>query len=220
MKLFSNSLHRDQWRWYLKRLPIESYKKGEIILLQGEVPRNVYIIKKGVVKTYGINNDGDERPVSFDAVGEIFPIGWLFEKIDRTQYFYQALTDCEVYAIPRKTLLRYWRLHPKMGYEMYATLAARFVTLQARIYALEQSKANEKIVYTLLYLAERFGASASASGTTKLSIPLTQQELANYIGLTRETTSVELKKLERMKAIKYSRYEYQVNLPKLRSIVE
>ncbi len=204
----------------MRRFPIESYKKSEIILLQGEVPRNVYIIKSGVVKTYGINNDGDERPVSFDTAGEIFPIGWLFEKIDRTQYFYQALTDCEVYAVPRKSLLRYWRLHPKMGYEMYATLAGRFVTLQARIYALEQSKANEKIVHTLLYLAERFGASTSAAGTTTLSIPLTQQELGNFIGLTRETTSVELKKLERMKAIKYSRYEYQVNLPKLRSIVE
>ena len=151
VKLFSNTLHRDQWQRYLKKYPVHVYKKGEIILLQNEIPNALRIIKSGLVKTYNINSHGEERPVSFDAQSEIFPAGWVFGKIERTEYFYEAFTNCELYEMPRKDFLLYMRLHPKMGYEMYAALASQHVSLQSRIYALEQSRASEKIIRTLLY---------------------------------------------------------------------
>ena len=90
-----------------------------------------------------------------------------------------------------------------------------------RIYALEQSKASEKIILTLLHLGERFALPASnKSKLTIIHLPITQQELANYIGITRETTSTELKKLERMKVIKHKNKQYEINIEKLRSLLE
>jgi CRP-like cAMP-binding protein len=162
------------------------YKKGEIILLQDEIPRHVGIVKSGMVKTYNINKHGEERPVSIDGQSEIFPIGWVYGKIEKTQYFYEAFTDSVIIELPRKDFLQYLKFHPRMGYEMYADLAARHVALQARIYALEQSRASEKIILTLIYLCDRFAAtSAGRSQIQHLKLPLTQQELENYIGLTR-----------------------------------
>jgi len=197
------------------------YKKGEIILLQDEIPRHVSIIKSGMVKTYNINKHGEERPISFDGHPEVFPIGWIYGKIERTEYFFEAFTDCEVFEMPRRDYLQYLRFHPKMGYEMYASLAARHVSLQARIYALEQSRASDKIILTLLYLCNRFAAStAGHSNIQHLKLPLTQQELANYIGITRETTSTELKKLEKQNIIKHNKLEYTIDVIKLRSLVE
>ncbi len=179
------------------------------------------IIKSGLVKTYNINRHGEERPVSFDAQNEIFPIGWVYGKIEKTQYFYEAFMDCEIIKMPRRDFLLYLKLHPRMGYEMYATLAARHVALQSRIYALEQSRASEKIVLTLLYLCERFAAPAAGrSSMQHLRLPLTQQELANYIGITRETTSTELKKLEKNKIIKHQNQQYDIDIEKLRALVE
>lgn len=196
------------------------YKKREIILLYDEVPRSVSIIKSGLVKTYNINKHGEERPVSFDAQGEIFPIGWVYGKIERTEYFYEAFTDCEIIEMPRRDFLLYMRLHPKMGYELYATLAARFVLLQSRIYALEQSRAAEKLMMTLLYLCERFAAStAGKSQIQHLRLPLTQQELANYIGITRETTSTELKKLEKLKVLKHHNQKYTIDVTALKKLI-
>ncbi len=219
MKLFSNTYHRDHWQRVLNKAPKHTFKKGESILLQGQEPPCVYIIKSGLVRVYNITREGEERPVSFDTTLDIFPLGWIFDSLEKTQYFYQAFTECEVYQLNKEDFLRYCQHHPKMAYEIYAGIASRFVNLQMRIYALEQPKASTKILYTLAYLADQFGKKI-AHGTTALLIPLTQQELANFIGLTRETTSSELKKLERKKILRFKNKRYYINSAKLKALLD
>lgn len=218
MSLFSNSSHKQKWDTFLSRHEVLKYKKGELILLQGEVPKHLHIIKSGVVRTYDIDINGEERTISFDNIREIFPIGWAFERITKTQYFYQSFSDCEVYAVPKQSFRRFLRLNPKMGYELYADMASRFVNLQKRIKSLEQSKASDKILYTLDYLCERFG-SKEGQNTMLVELALTQQELSDFIGLTRETTSLELKKLEKEGLLKYKDKNYSVNLQKLEALL-
>lgn len=209
MRLFSNHLHSLHWRRHLSSQSIRSFKQGEIILLSDIVPKHLYLIKTGYVRVYDITSDGDEKPVAFDAKGEIFPIAWVFGGIERTTYFYQALVDCELYEFTRKDFLEYLRLHPKVGTELYASMARRFASLQTRIYALGQSRATQKVLYTLLYLIDRFGKTTGQ--TVRLEIPLTQQELANFMGLTRETTNAELIALEKQKVLKRNGQFYTIN---------
>ncbi len=219
MNLFPTTVYQELWKRFLKRQHVHSYSKGEIILLQEEEPSHISIIKSGIVKSYSISDDGDERQMAFDTEGEIFPIGWVFGAIEKTQYFYEAFSDCEVYMVKRTDFLKHIRRNPQFGSEMYMSLAIRFVSLQARIYALTQPKASQKIIYTLIYLADRFG-DRTKNDKTKLQIPLTQQELANFIGITRETTSTELKKLEKQKLFKHSNKFFIIDLEKLRALAE
>ncbi len=217
MKLFKSSDHRVKWNRFISKYDTHRYDKGEIILLQDEVPDNIRIIKSGVVKTYDIDSNGEEKTVSFDNVREIFPLGWAFKQIERTQYFYQAFTDCEVIVIPRDEFVRYLRLNPRMGSEMYADMASRFINMQSRILSLQQSKAPDKILYTLKFLCGRFGVEVKED-VALVKIALTQQELSDFIGLTRETTSLELKKLEKAGVLKYKDRNYLVNLAKLEEV--
>lgn len=219
MKLFATTIHRDLWWQFLKKSRIQVYAKGEIILLQDQEPSRANIIKSGVVRVYNITPEGDERTISFDTEDEIFPFAWVFGEIKKTQYFYQAWTDVEVYALRREDFLRYLKYHPKMVYELYANVAARFTAQQGRIYALEQPKASDKIAHMLLYLCNRFGKKAGER-VTQIELPLTQQELANFIGLTRETTSVELKKLERLNVLHLKNKHYQVDMVKLKKLTD
>lgn len=214
MLLFDSSTHRKKWASFLNKHTVLAYKRGELILMQDEEPKNLYIIKSGVVRTYDIDSNGEEKTISFDNVKEIFPIGWAFEQIEKTQYFYRAFTDCEVYIVPREEFLKFLKLNPRMGYELYADVAGRFVNLQKRIRALEQSKAPDKIIHTISYLCERFGSRVSGE-TMIVNLQLTQQELSDFIGLTRETTSIELKKLEQEGLLSYQNKNYQVDLNKL-----
>ena len=190
-----------------------------MILLQNEDPGTVRIIKSGVVRVYDITAEGEERTVSFDVETEIIPIGWVLGKLEKAQYFYQALTDVEVYTLKRQDFLHYIKFHPKIAYEFYANLANRHMALQHRIYALEQTTAASKIAYTLSYLVGRFGEKNSAN-VSQLTVPLTQQELANFIGLTRETTSTELKKLERRGILRTKDKLFHINTPKLRKLID
>lgn len=221
MKIDSDASPGDHWKNFIKKYPVHTYSKGEIIIMEGEVPSCARIVKTGLVKTYNINKHGEERPVSFDSVSEMFPIGWVLNLLEHTEYFYEAFTDCEIYEIPKSDILYYFKNNPKMGGELYLTLASRFNSLQSRIYALQQSRASEKIMLTLLYLSERFASPHNRKHKLqKINIPLTQQELANFIGITRETTSTELKKLESIKAIKHKNQEYEINIDKLNQLLE
>lgn len=219
IKLFKDTLAQKVWKLYGRTDASREYHKGESILLFDEEPKHVYRIDSGIVRVYNITPEGEERTVSFDVSGEIFPIGWVLGKIDKTQYFYQALTDCKISLLDRNELIRYLRFHPKVAYMFYGSNADRYMSLQKRIYALTQTKATDKILCTLAYLAEKFGKNID-SDKTELQIPLTQQELANFIGLTRETTSTELKKLEKQKIVKRDHLTYTIDTKKLAEITE
>lgn len=203
---------------FLQSHPVKRVKKGEIVIYQGEVPRSAYIIKSGIVKTYNISASGDEKPVTFDVPTEIFPTTWVFNKTPSALYFYEAYTDCELFTIPRDEFLAFI----KENKEVLFTLLDHYVTSYAgqtmRINALEYSKATDKVLHTMYYLCLRFGKQTNDT-TSEIHLPLSQQDLANLMGLTRETTSIELKKLQRSGIITYKRQSYSVKLNKLTELI-
>src|SRR4051812_29955858 len=80
------------------------FKKHAILLYQGEAPRMAYVVLSGVVKVYSINTAGEEQIVTFETRDDILPTPWIFNKSSTTLYYYEALTDCEVLALPREEL--------------------------------------------------------------------------------------------------------------------
>lgn len=56
--------------------------------------------------------------------------------------------------------------------------------------------------------------------TVKILLPLTQQDLANFMGLTRETTSIELKKLQDQKILSYRQQKYTVHTNRLNELLD
>jgi CRP/FNR family transcriptional regulator len=219
MEIYSNNKHIEKWRTFLSGFTKKSFSRGEIILMEGEIPEYIYLINEGSVRTFSIDSEGEEHPVSFDTKDEIFPIGWALGILEQTQFLYQAFTDCEVILIPKEDFCEYIKENPEIGYELYETLAKRLIGLQARIHALQQKLSKDKIILTLLFMAERFGSKLKSDQEKSLiEIPLTHQELSSFIGLTRETTSIELKKLSNLGAISYKNKAYTVDVERLKSL--
>jgi CRP-like cAMP-binding protein len=85
-----------------------------------------------------------------------------------------------------------------------------------RLNALQHSRASDKLIYTLHYLALSHSKPA-ATDTVELTLLLTHQDFANLTGLTRETTATELNKLKKNGVITYGKHTpYKVNVAKLR----
>lgn len=207
----------DSIRDFLSKYPAKSYKKGETILLKDEKPAYVYIIESGFVKTYSITKNGDERLVSIDRKGDDFPIGYAMGLIEKSEYFYEAFSRCTVRLVPRSEYIQY--LHGDMDrmYKQQVRLTTVLLATLSRVHALEQPNAREKIAHTLLYMADKLGVMLRPSKSKpRLKIDVTQQEIANSLGLTRETANIELKKLETMKIIEHSRKSYVLYMEKLR----
>lgn len=200
---------------FIAKYPAQSFKKGETILLKGDKPRGMYIVESGLVKVYTITNSGDERLVTIAREEEDFPIGLAFGLIDRAQYFYEAFTPCRLRVIPPKEYVDFIFSDTEIARRRMMRLTNLVLATHARVNALEQSRAGDKIAETLLYMAGQFGTAIRAP-TSRFRLNVTQQEIANSLGLTRETTNIELKKLELNHIISHTRKSYVLYMERLK----
>ena len=210
-----------KFKQFLQNYPTKVVPKGQIILHQGDEPGCAYVIKSGYVKMYEITSAGEEKPLLFDHEYETFPIAWVFSHIDVANYYYEALTECELYLVPRSDYIAFLQNNAMSQFSLFSHFVERYNDFQMRILALEQLKASDKVFYTLRFLAARFGkASSTNNDEWEISIPLTQQDIANFVGLTRETTGLELKRLEREGVIRYSNQEYYIKRTKFDALLD
>jgi CRP/FNR family cyclic AMP-dependent transcriptional regulator len=189
-------------------------KTGDIVFYQGEAPRSACILKSGIIKVYNITAAGEEQLVNFQLPGEVFPTPWVFSKTASVLYFYEALSDTEMYLLPRDELLAYIRSKNDLLNVFLDQYVNNYISSVMRITALEQPKAREKIMYTMYFLVQRYGQELD-DARVQLKIKLTHQHIANLVGLTRETTAVEMKKLKTAGVIDYVRQKYVINTTKL-----
>jgi CRP-like cAMP-binding protein len=190
------------------------FAKKRTILFQGEIPRGAMVLMNGLVKVYGITTSGDQRTVTLLGAGDIFPVECVFDKSRVSLYYYEALTDCAVLSLPKADFLAALENDPALKDQVFQSYMAHYTSATMHIYALEHSHAQEKLVYILQYLVARFGEK-QPDGMIKIGLRLSHQDIAEMVGLTRETTAVELHRLKDKGLIDYQRFSYFVNVPSL-----
>lgn len=195
-----------------------SVKKGTILLYQSEVPRHALIIKTGLARAYAITNSGEERIITLHGAGDIIPLSWVFGETPNTLFYYDAITDCEIMTVPKSELVQAITKNPKVMSNVLALTMNEYTSLQLRITALEQSSAAEKIALTLYYLIFRHGEETKPDIYT-INIKMTQSMIASLVGLTRESTAVNLKLLKKKGIVTYGNFNYTVNKASLERFV-
>jgi len=203
---------------FIALYPSLVFEKGQTVLLKDEVPNGTYVIESGIIKTYTINETGEERIVSIDTKGEDIPVGFTIGLVDRSQYFYEAYTRCTIRVVPCDDYLKHLGENHDSLYKRHIRLTKILLTNLKRIEALEQSNASEKVARTLLYMADTLGSTFPNKTIRKLSI--TQQEIANSLGLTRETAGIVLKKLELKQLLEHSRNTYVLYIERLHRYID
>lgn len=215
-----NQVAYNYLRTYLQRHPVRNYKKGEIIVFQGEEPKQCFVIKSGTVKSYNLSVDGDEKPISFYQEDTVFPSAWTYSKTSSSVYFYEAFSDVvEVYLVDRSEYVSFIKRSPELLYQEFDRLLNDQLAGAIRLNALQHSKASDKLIYTLHYLARSYGKQLPDQ-KIQITLDLKHQDFANLTGITRETAATELSKLKRNGVISYSKTEpYILNLSKLMQLL-
>jgi len=204
---------------FLDRFPTKQFSKGEIVVFQGEAPRSAYVVKSGVIKAYNLSVQGDEKPVDFYTVLDVFPIPWSFGKAPNSYFYYEAFTDVELYAVPRDQYIEFLQTNPKYAYDMLGRYVIDYLGNTMRLNALQHSRASDKLLYTLHYLTLTHGREVGPK-QVEITLSLTHQDFANLTGLTRETAATELNKLKNAGVITYGKHTlYQVWLDKLQNTI-
>lgn len=190
------------------------YARKRTILFQGEIPRAVLLLQKGLVKVYGITTSGDQRTVTLLTEGDVFPMSWVFGKSPACVYYYEALTDCSVLAVSRDEYNNAIASDHLLKEQIFENYMSHYIAATMHVYALEQSHAQDKLAYILQYLVARFGEKMP-DGRCKINLRLSHQDIAEMAGITRETTAVELHRLKKKGLIEYHKFTYYVDKAKL-----
>ncbi|MFI5212573.1 MAG: Crp/Fnr family transcriptional regulator [Candidatus Saccharimonadales bacterium] len=193
-------------------------KKGAMVLYQGEIPRCAFIVRKGLIRSYAITSAGEERIISLHGRGDIFPLSWIFGETTNTLFYYEATSDVEVVCVPKTDLVQAVTATPHLLSSILKFTINEYTALLMRITALEQSSAAEKIALTLYYLLIRHGIQKKP-GLYTIDIKMTQSMLASLVGLTRESTAVNLKLLKKKGIVSYSNFIYIVDKQNLERFV-
>lgn len=199
---------------FLKTCTKRRINKGTVLLYQGEVPREAFIVKHGLVKAYSITQQGEERIATFHIDGELLPTDWIFGRASSTLHYYETLIDTEVYATPRQPFIEYVNAHEEVKSALLDYYITTYTAALMRITALEQTKAADKIIHTLYYLTRRYGKEVMP-GLMVIKMHVTHQLIASLVGLTRETTAVELSKLKKKGIVTYKGAKYLIEIDKL-----
>ncbi|MBC7546546.1 Crp/Fnr family transcriptional regulator [Candidatus Saccharibacteria bacterium] len=205
---------------FLAKYPTKTYKKGEIIIFQGEAPRSAFTVKTGIVKAYNLSINGDEKPVSFYSANATFPGSWVFGKVPSAIYYYEAFTsEVSVYAVNREEYVKFVQSSLSTLFAEFERYLSDQLGTSMRLNALQHSRASDKLIYTLHYLALSHGKRVGPQ-IIEITLDLTHQDFANLTGLTRETAATELNKLKHAGIISYSKNApYRLDLGKLMSIL-
>src|SRR5487761_1796341 len=123
---------------FLDRQQVRKFKKGEIIIFQGEAPRHAFAVKSGTVKAYNLSVNGDEKPVAFYAADNVFPASWIYGKLPSAIYYYEAFTpDVEVYLMERNNFVNFIKRSPELLYQEMERLLSDQLGGSMRLNALQ-----------------------------------------------------------------------------------
>lgn len=205
---------------FLSRYTLRTFRKGEIIIFQGEAPRAAFVVKSGVVKAYNLSVNGDEKPVGFYTPKDTFPGAWTYDKTPSAVYYYEAFSDeVQLHTVPRADYVEFIKSNPDFMYAELQRYVLDHLAKSMRLNALQHSRAGDKLIYTLHYLALSHGIRKDQH-LVEITLSLTHQDFANLTGLTRETAATELNKLKHLGIISYGKNTpYQIRLDKLANML-
>lgn len=183
---------------------IKEIPKGQIIFYEGDSPTDVFIIKKGVVRIYNIDSDGNEKILHLVSFPAVIPFTFFTGKNKPTQWFYSALTDCELYLIPRRQLQTIVMKNPEISFFLMNWFSEEVHELLARLDSLGKTNVSDKLKAALRFLALRHSKERKG-GWSRVVFPVNHQLLADMIGMTRESTTTAMKELADEKVIRNPR---------------
>jgi len=169
---------------------VMSYPRNSEIFGEDEVADYIYKVVSGTVRTYKILSDGRRQIGGFYLPGDIFGL----ESAGEHTLSAEAMTDAKILVVKKSALTTLAGRDATVAQQLFALTASELRRVQDRILLLIKS-AQERVASFLLEMAERTPAANA------IELPMSRQDIADYLGLTIETVSRTLTSLESCAAI-------------------
>ncbi len=208
----------EEIKHYFQEKNLRSFKKGTIILYQGDISPCVYYVRSGYIRIYDIDDHGNQKLIMIFGRDNMFPNARLTSSPSPSAYYWEAMTDCQMYCADANEMVRSIKADRELAYCLYDYSVKLIATLQNRILGLLQTFTSQKVPMVLKFLLDYAGHTKAGQGT--LDVAISHQDIASLASVARETVSLEMKKLKNQGVISYQGRKLVIDTEKLDDIAD
>jgi CRP/FNR family transcriptional regulator, cyclic AMP receptor protein len=164
-------------------------RRGQVLFHEGDSGDRLFIVVEGKVKLGRTSADGRENLIAVLGPGQMFGELSLFDPGPRSASV-TAVTDAALMALSHEEMPRWLNGRPEVARGLLLQLASRLRKVSDVVADLVFSDVPGRVAKALLDLAQRFGRTADDG--VHVHHDLTQEELAQLVGASRETVNKAL----------------------------
>jgi CRP-like cAMP-binding protein len=162
-------------------LPEERLRAGVNIVVEGETPRSLFVVTRGMACRYRLMPDGKRQILTILLPGDLFGLPrFLLHPMDHSV---AAIGPTRIAAIGREAVIDIIANHPRIGAGLWWSVMQEEAMLRERIVALGRRSARGRVAYILCELVWR-QRSIGIAEDHAIRLPFTQTDLADMLGLT------------------------------------
>jgi CRP/FNR family transcriptional regulator len=190
-------------------------KKSDYLFHSGDKFRSLFALKSGAIKTYGSTRNGREQITGFHFPGELIGLDAIGNKMHNCNAV--ALEKTVVCELPYRNIEDISLQIPRVQQEITRLMSLEIRNDEEMLMAIGSMRAEQRVACFLFSLYRRL--SLRNTEKSMFSLPMTREEIGNYLGLSLETVSrrmsslhedgilevenrlIKLKDLERLQAL-------------------
>lgn len=170
---------------------------GQTLFHEGDPATRVFTVTSGTLKLYKLLPDGRRQVTGFMHAGDF--LGMSMD--DEHAFSAEALENAQLCWFPRNRFDDFVEEHGSMERELYRMAAHELAAAQQQMVLLGRKTATERLASFLLLLAKRAEQIPGRFGNI-VRLPMSRSDIADYLGLTKETVSRVFSALRRDRLIR------------------
>lgn len=166
--------------------------RGEVLVLAGSPFRSVYALRQGSFKSRFTTEVGKEQIAAFYMAGDLLGVDAIGMDVHNCDVV--AIEASEIYEIAYSMLLRLMRAEPALQRQIHRLISREMQRDQGVVLLLGSMRAGQKVAMFLLGLSHRLAIRGCSP--TRITLRMTREEIGNYLGMTIETVSRTLSRMD------------------------
>ena len=197
-----------------RRALVRRFRKKSLVYAPAEAGQTVLVLATGRVKIYDLTPEGRETILAFVEQGELFGELAALDGYPRRE-FAEAMEDCDVLAIPRDDFLSLLETRADLSLSITKLVGLRRQRIETRLRNILFLPSRPRLIRVLVDLVEMHGERIGTRHVIRF--PLSHQDFAGLVGVTRETVTLPLGQLQCDGLIAIERRRVVIlDLPRLR----
>ncbi|GCC50392.1 transcriptional regulator [Chryseotalea sanaruensis] len=178
---FSKTRELKDFQKLSENRPTRSFKRKDIIFMEGQTPNDLYYIESGQVKTYRVNYDGKELITGFYKAGDFLGFVPLLEE---KAYYENAevMEDARITIIPKSDFITLIYTSKEVAHKFIKMLSNNLEEMESRLLDIAYQSVRQRVANVLIKMETKLDNTDKDNRIT-----IARRDLSNIVGTATES---------------------------------